>query len=147
MRQVFVCTTGFPGHWTRTVAEHRDRPQMSREEIARAQAEQPEHSNGHFGDHCGDYLGGDLYERFRLALDANPVADVMLTPNACIAQHVHGSMVMVYPEGVWYKLASLDEVEEIIDSHLRRGTVVERLVHKQVKPAEGAGLAAVTAGG
>ena len=36
-------------------------------------------------------------------------------------------MLVVYPEGVWYQYANTDDIDEIIDSHLINGQVVERL--------------------
>jgi (2Fe-2S) ferredoxin len=34
---------------------------------------------------------------------------------------------VVYPEGVWYTYVDRDDIDEIIDSHLVNGRVVERL--------------------
>lgn len=35
---------------------------------------------------------------------------------------------MVYPEGVWYSFVDNSDIDEIVQSHLRDGQVVERLV-------------------
>lgn len=35
---------------------------------------------------------------------------------------------MVYPEGVWYSYVDRDDIDEIVDSHLIGGRVVERLL-------------------
>jgi (2Fe-2S) ferredoxin len=35
---------------------------------------------------------------------------------------------VVYPEGTWYTYVDTSDLDEIIDSHLRNGQVVERLV-------------------
>ncbi|WP_330381820.1 hypothetical protein [Defluviitalea phaphyphila] len=37
-------------------------------------------------------------------------------------------IVIVYPEGVWYGGVTYDDVEEIFDSHIEGGKVVDRLV-------------------
>jgi len=34
---------------------------------------------------------------------------------------------VVYPEGVWYTFVDNDDIDEIVDKHLLRGEVVERL--------------------
>jgi (2Fe-2S) ferredoxin len=34
---------------------------------------------------------------------------------------------VVYPEAVWYTFIDQHDIDEIIDSHLRQGKVVERL--------------------
>jgi (2Fe-2S) ferredoxin len=38
-----------------------------------------------------------------------------------------GITVVVYPEGVWYGRVKLEDVEEIVQSHLVEGRPVERL--------------------
>jgi (2Fe-2S) ferredoxin len=35
---------------------------------------------------------------------------------------------VVYPEGVWYTFVDTSDIDEIVDSHLKNGQVVERLV-------------------
>lgn len=39
-----------------------------------------------------------------------------------------GPTVVIYPEGVWYKHVKLEDVEEIIESHVIGGRPVERLL-------------------
>lgn len=43
-----------------------------------------------------------------------------------------GPAVMVYPDGVWYAHVTPDDVPEIIESHLKGGQPVERLVRKRL---------------
>jgi (2Fe-2S) ferredoxin len=35
--------------------------------------------------------------------------------------------MVVYPEGVWYSYVDVSDIDEIVESHLKRGRVVERL--------------------
>lgn len=35
---------------------------------------------------------------------------------------------MVYPEGVWYTVVDKNDVSEIVESHLKNGRIVDRLV-------------------
>jgi (2Fe-2S) ferredoxin len=35
---------------------------------------------------------------------------------------------VVYPEAVWYTFVDNADIDEIVDSHLKNGKVVERLV-------------------
>lgn len=37
-------------------------------------------------------------------------------------------MAVVYPEGVWYTFVDKSDIDEIVESHLQNGQVVERLV-------------------
>jgi len=34
---------------------------------------------------------------------------------------------VVYPEGVWYRPATAEDVDEIVESHLKQGKRVDRL--------------------
>ena len=36
-------------------------------------------------------------------------------------------MLVVYPEGIWYTYVDTNDIDEIIDSHLVGGKIVERL--------------------
>ncbi len=45
----------------------------------------------------------------------------------CLDQCEHGPNLVIYPEAVWYGGVTLDDVDEIIDSHIVGGKVVERL--------------------
>lgn len=46
----------------------------------------------------------------------------------CLDRCEHGVSVVVYPAGVWYGGVTVDDVEEIVERHLLRGEVVERLL-------------------
>lgn len=46
----------------------------------------------------------------------------------CMDQCEHGPTVVVYPEGVWYGTVRVEDVEEIIESHIVGGKPVERLM-------------------
>jgi (2Fe-2S) ferredoxin len=37
-------------------------------------------------------------------------------------------VAVVYPEGVWYTFVDNSDIDEIVDSHLKNGVVVDRLV-------------------
>ena len=45
----------------------------------------------------------------------------------CLDRCEEGPTIVVYPEGVWYRYASEADIDEIVDSHLVNGRVVERL--------------------
>jgi (2Fe-2S) ferredoxin len=37
-------------------------------------------------------------------------------------------VAVVYPEGTWYSYVDKADIDEIVESHLKNGQVVERLV-------------------
>jgi len=45
----------------------------------------------------------------------------------CLDHCEFGPVVVVYPEGVWYRVPSIEDAREILDSHIEGGKIVERL--------------------
>ena len=52
---------------------------------------------------------------------------VRINKSGCLDQCEHGPTVVVYPEAVWYSYVDKHDIDEIIDSHVIHGRVVERL--------------------
>lgn len=52
---------------------------------------------------------------------------VMITNTGCFGICSQGPVVVVYPEGVWYKGVGPDDVPEIVESHFANGQKVDRL--------------------
>jgi (2Fe-2S) ferredoxin len=76
-----------------------------------------------------------LQERLRAA----GVTDVVLSPNACVAQHAYGCTIMVYPDGIWYRIRSMDDAQKVLEQHLIGGKPVAELMNRRVKAATGCG--------
>jgi (2Fe-2S) ferredoxin len=53
---------------------------------------------------------------------------VRVNKAGCLDRCAGGPVAVVYPEGVWYTVMDNDDVNEIVESHLKNGQVVERLV-------------------
>lgn len=49
----------------------------------------------------------------------------------CLDRCEEGPVMVVYPEGVWYTFVDEDDIDEIIESHLRQGKPVDRLMLSQ----------------
>ena len=52
----------------------------------------------------------------------------------CLDQCAHGVTIVVYPEAVWYGHVTLEDVDEIVRSHLVEGRPVERLRLPHMRP-------------
>jgi (2Fe-2S) ferredoxin len=65
----------------------------------------------------------------------NPNGSVVLTDCSSVGFCAVGTAVMVYPDGVWYALVRAEDVPEIVEEHLVKGRVVERLALLKI-PAE-----------
>ena len=46
----------------------------------------------------------------------------------CLDRCAGGPVAVVYPEGTWYQFIDQDDIDEIVDSHLKEGRVVQRLL-------------------
>lgn len=46
----------------------------------------------------------------------------------CLDRCAAGPVAVVYPEGVWYSYVDEQDIDEIVESHLKNGKVVERLL-------------------
>ncbi len=53
---------------------------------------------------------------------------VRVNKAGCLDRCAGGPVAVVYPEAVWYTFVDEADIDEIVDSHLRDGRVVERLV-------------------
>lgn len=56
---------------------------------------------------------------------------VRINKAGCLDRCEEGPTIVVYPEGVWYTYVDESDIDEIIDSHLASGKVVERLLLDQ----------------
>jgi (2Fe-2S) ferredoxin len=52
---------------------------------------------------------------------------VRINKAGCLDRCELGPTLVVYPEGVWYTYVDESDIDEIVDSHLLNGKVVERL--------------------
>ena len=47
--------------------------------------------------------------------------------SGCLDQCEYGPVMVIYPDGVWYTYRTTEDIDEIIDAHLKHGKIVERL--------------------
>ena len=55
------------------------------------------------------------------------VGGVRVNKAGCLDRCAGGPVAVVYPEEVWYTYVDEHDLDEIVDSHLKNGHVVERL--------------------
>jgi len=56
------------------------------------------------------------------------VGQVRVNKAGCLDRCAGGPVAVVYPEAVWYSFVDTDDIDEIVESHLKNGQVVERLL-------------------
>ena len=52
---------------------------------------------------------------------------VRINQAGCLDRCEEGPVLVVYPEGVWYTWVDREDIDEIIEEHLQKGRVVDRL--------------------
>lgn len=66
----------------------------------------------------------------------NPNGSVVLTDCSSVGFCSIGAAVLVYPEGVWYAQVRAKDVKKIVEQHLEKGEIVERLALIEMKKSE-----------
>ena len=83
----------------------------------------PEHERGSCQASGGIGLRNYLKDRVKeLGLEG-----VRINAAGCLNRCEEGPAVVVYPEGVWYRLQNKSDIEEIISGHRQGGEPVARL--------------------
>ena len=88
-----------------------------------------ERKNG--GASCAQHnaeAGFDQCKRLVEAAGLSGPGNVRVNRAGCLDRCSGGPVAVVYPEGVWYTYVDASDIEEIVESHLKQGKVVERLV-------------------
>jgi (2Fe-2S) ferredoxin len=79
---------------------------------------------------CGSHQAADMQQHAKArikALGLNGAGKIRINKAGCLDRCDEGPCLVVYPAGVWYTYVDRDDIDEIIDSHLVNGRVVERL--------------------
>lgn len=87
------------------------------------QARPPGHPRGS----CAERGAKALVERLQQRVDRERLAGVAVTVTGCMGFCQAGPLMVVYPQGLWYAPRTEADVDEIVDSHFKGGTPVERL--------------------
>jgi (2Fe-2S) ferredoxin len=79
---------------------------------------------------CNPTGDGELQRLFKVKLAQRgiPGDQVRANKSGCLDQCELGPTVVVYPEAVWYGRVTPADVDEIIESHIVNGKLVERLI-------------------
>lgn len=89
------------------------------------------------GKRCADRGSEEVLDTFKEWVRASGLKDtVRVSKSGCIKVCKETSTdgefapaVVIYPEGVWYRNVTTDDVDEIMERHVKKGEVVERLLH------------------
>ncbi len=81
-------------------------------------------------DCCARHQAQEAFDRCKAQVKAAGLAGagkVRVNKAGCLDRCAGGPVAVVYPEAVWYSYVDLSDIDEIVESHLKNGEVVERL--------------------
>lgn len=87
-----------------------------------------ERANGE--DCCAHHGAQKAFDRCKAQVKAAGLAGpgkVRVNKAGCLDRCAAGPVAVVYPEAVWYSFVDEQDIDEIVESHLKNGQVVERL--------------------
>ena len=80
---------------------------------------------------CAQHGAQQAFEHCKAQVKALGLAGpgkVRVNKAGCLDRCAAGPVAVVYPEEVWYTFIDESDIDEIVESHLKNGQVVERLV-------------------
>lgn len=80
---------------------------------------------------CANHQAEAAFERCKSLVKAAGLAGpgkVRVNRAGCLDRCAGGPVAVVYPEAVWYSYVDVSDIDEIVESHLKQGRVVERLL-------------------
>ena len=60
-------------------------------------------------------------------LNMNGQGKVRINKAGCLDRCEEGPVLVIYPQGTWYTYVDKEDIDEIIDTHLVGGQIVDRL--------------------
>jgi len=80
---------------------------------------------------CADQGAEQAFDRCKKLVKAAGLSgpgQVRVNKAGCLDRCAGGPVAVVYPEAVWYSYVDASDIDEIVESHLKNGQVVERLL-------------------
>ena len=78
-------------------------------------------------DCCQQHDAQSLRDYAKKRVKELKLKKVRVNNAGCLNRCALGPMMVVYPEGTWYQYQSKADIDEIIESHVQGGKIVERL--------------------
>ncbi len=82
-------------------------------------------------DSCSRHAAQAGFDRCKSRVKAGKLTGpggVRVNKAGCLDRCAGGPVAVVYPEAVWYTYVDSEDIDEIVDSHLVHGRIVERLL-------------------
>ena len=80
---------------------------------------------------CAHQGAQQAFEHCKAQVKAQGLAGpgkVRVNKSGCLDRCQGAPVAVVYPDGVWYSYVDNEDIDEIVESHLKNGRIVERLL-------------------
>ena len=80
---------------------------------------------------CAQHRAQEAFDHCKAQIKAAGLSgpgQVRVNKAGCLDRCAGGPIAVVYPEAVWYTYVDTEDIDEIVESHLKNGQVVERLL-------------------
>ena len=80
---------------------------------------------------CAPHGARGAYDRCKSKVKQEGLAGpggVRVNQAGCMNRCQGGPVCVVYPEAVWYTYVDQQDIDEIVESHLKKGRIVDRLL-------------------
>lgn len=84
------------------------------------------------GTGCTSSKSPEIIERFRKIIEEKKIDNVRVIQTGCFGLCAKGPIVIIRPEDTFYAMVTPEDCEEIIQTHIIEGKVVERLLCKDI---------------
>ena len=84
------------------------------------------------GTGCTSSKSPEIIENFRNIIDEKGIQNVRVIQTGCFGLCAKGPIVIIRPEDTFYAMITPDDCREIIEKHIEKGEIVERLLCKDV---------------
>lgn len=85
------------------------------------------HSRDDSTAHCEEHGAQSMRDYAKQRVKELKLKKVRVNNAGCLNRCKLGPMLVIYPEGIWYRYENKEDIDEIIESHLIQGEIVERL--------------------
>ena len=82
------------------------------------------------GTGCHSNSSNEIIELFKYEIKKRNIPDVSVIMVGCLGLCSKGPVIIIKPDDVFYSMAKLSDIDEIITEHLENNHVVERLLYK-----------------
>lgn len=84
------------------------------------------------GEVCCSDKGAEamfVYMKLKIkSLDLNGKSKVRINRAGCFDRCGEGPLLVIYPEATWYNFIDEHDIDEIVESHIQQGKIVNRLL-------------------